>query len=154
MGGSAADAMRRARCRAAAHAWRWPGRRTPSRWAGTCIRRRRGSEPRATASAGRRREVRAECGSLCWLGDGFAHVLSGRARGIRPCLIQDTHDLGFKFREFDCEHGTPGMEDQIDAGGDQAGVAPQGFAHAALDAVTLVRLAEHAACGEAYAAGA
>ena len=73
----------------------------------------------------------------------------------RPRLlpVKDTHDLGFKFREFDGEHSAAGMKDEIEAGGEQIDMAAQGLAHAALDAIALVGLAEHFACGEADAAG-
>ena len=73
----------------------------------------------------------------------YASRWPGRVR-----LSKDTHDLGFEFREFDGEHRPARMEDQVEAGGKQIHVTAQHFAHAALDAIALVGLAEHLAGGE------
>ena len=70
------------------------------------------------------------------------------SRRLGLCLLKDTHNLRLKFREFHGEHGAARMEDQIAALGQQIHMAAQGLAHAALDAVALMRLAQHLAGGE------
>ena len=73
------------------------------------------------------------------------------ARRLGPGLLKNTHNLRLKFREFHGEHDAAGMKDQIEARGQQIHVAAQGLAHAALDAVALMGLAQHLARGEADA---
>ncbi len=34
---------------------------------------------------------------------------------LRLCLMKNTHNLGFKFREFEGEHNAARMQDQIEA---------------------------------------
>ncbi len=45
------------------------------------------------------------------------------------------------------------MKDEVDARGEQIDVAAEGCAHAALDAIAIVGLAEDLACGETDAGG-
>ena len=66
-------------------------------------------------------------------------------------MFQNTHNLRLKLRKFHGEHAAARMEDEIEAGGQQIDVAAQSLAHAALDAVALVSLAQHFAHGEADA---
>ena len=73
------------------------------------------------------------------------------ARGFRSGLFKNTHNLRLKLRKFHGEHVAAGMEDEIEARWKQAGVAAQSLSHAALDAVTFVRLADYLADGEADA---
>ena len=70
------------------------------------------------------------------------------ARRLGACLLKNTHNLGLKFREFRGEHRAARMQDQVEALGQQVHVAAKHLAHAALDAVALVRLAQHLAGGE------
>jgi hypothetical protein len=77
--------------------------------------------------------------------------LGRHARGFSICLMKDTHNLRLKFREFDGEHEAAGMEDEIEALGEQVDMAAQGLAHPALDAISLVRFAHHFADGEPQA---
>jgi hypothetical protein len=65
-------------------------------------------------------------------------------------LLKDTHNLGFKFREFHGQHTTARMKDQIEAGGKKIGVAAESLAHAPLDAVALVGLAHNFAHRESH----
>jgi hypothetical protein len=67
------------------------------------------------------------------------------------CLMKDTHNLGFKFREFEREDEAARMEDEIEACGEQMDVAPQSFAHAPLDAIAFMRLAKDFACCKSHA---
>ena len=76
-----------------------------------------------------------------------ARIRPPRRFGI--CLVKDTHDLGFKFREIEAEDGAAGMEDEIAAGGQQVRVAAQDLAQAALDAVAVMGLAQDLAGGQA-----
>jgi hypothetical protein len=76
-----------------------------------------------------------------------------RRRLASARLLKDTHNLRLKFRKFDGEHDAARMEDEIEALRQQVDVAAQGLAHAALDAVALMRLAQHLARGEARRAG-
>ena len=70
------------------------------------------------------------------------------ARRLGVGLLKDTHNLGLEFREFDGEHRAARMQDQIEAQGQQVHMAAQHLAHAALDAIALVRFAQHLAGGE------
>ena len=75
----------------------------------------------------------------------------GSARRLGPGLFKDTHNLRLKLHKFHSEHIAARMEDQIEALGQKVDVAAQSLAHAALDAVALVSLAQHFADGEADA---
>ena len=78
--------------------------------------------------------------------DGIRSRSHARRFGLG--LLKDTHDLCLKFREFDCQYRAAGMEDQIAPCGQQINMAAQGLAHAALDAVALMGLAQHLAGGQ------
>ena len=65
--------------------------------------------------------------------------------------MKNTHNLRLKFRKFQGEHNAPGMKDEVAALGKQIHMAAEGFFHAALDAVALVRLAQDLAGGETHA---
>ena len=67
---------------------------------------------------------------------------------LSPCLMKNTHNLGFEFREFEGHHRPARMQDQIEALGQQIHVTPQDLAHAPLDAIALMSLAQHFARGE------
>ncbi len=90
------------------------------------------------------RAWRSSCGCGCARCRLFCAL---RAR-LGFCLLKDTHNLRLKFRKFDGEHRAAGMQDQVEAAGQQVQMAAQGLAHAALDAVALMRLAQHLARGE------
>jgi hypothetical protein len=75
----------------------------------------------------------------------------GAAPRFGICLFKDTHDLSLKFRKFDRKHRTPRMQDQIETPGKQLHMASQRLAHPPLDAVALVRLAQHFACRQTHA---
>ena len=66
-------------------------------------------------------------------------------------LFKDTQNLSLKLREFHGEHDAAGVQDEIEARGQEIDVAAQRLAHAALDAVALVGLADHFAYSEADA---
>ncbi|HWE83606.1 MAG TPA: hypothetical protein VG267_01585 [Terracidiphilus sp.] len=74
--------------------------------------------------------------------------------GFSTGLSEDTHDLGFQFREIEGKDGAPGMQDQIGGRGQQIDVAAEGFTHAALDAVALVCFAKDFADSKADARAA
>lgn len=65
--------------------------------------------------------------------------------------MEDTHNLSFKFRKFDGENETARMKDKVAALGQQVDVAAQNLAHAPLDAIAFMGLAQHLAGGEADA---
>jgi hypothetical protein len=65
--------------------------------------------------------------------------------------MENTHNLTFKFRKFDAENGAAGMKDEVAALGQQVRVAAQCLAHASLDAIAFVGLAQHLAGSEANA---
>jgi len=70
------------------------------------------------------------------------------ARCLDGCLLENTHNLGFKFHEIQCEYRAARVENEIAGRGQQVKVAAQSFFHAALDAIALVRLAQNFANGE------
>jgi hypothetical protein len=76
---------------------------------------------------------------------------SGVAGSLSPRLLENTHNLGFEFREFHGQHHAARMKDQVAAGGQQIDVTADGLSHAALDAIALVRLAQHFSGSEAGA---
>ncbi len=61
--------------------------------------------------------------------------------------MKDTHDLGFKFREFESHDETAGMQDEVETYGKQLYVATKTLTHAALDAIALMRFADDLADG-------
>jgi hypothetical protein len=61
--------------------------------------------------------------------------------------MQDTHNLSFKFREFEGEHDAAGMQDEVAALWKEVDVTPQNIAHAPLDPIAFVGFAEHFARG-------
>ena len=65
--------------------------------------------------------------------------------------MKDTHNLRFKFRKFEVEDRSAGMEDEIAAQRQQGDVAAQGLSHAALDAIAFMGFAQDLAGGEADA---
>ena len=72
----------------------------------------------------------------------------GGALGIGLGLFKNTHNLRLKLRKFHGKHVAARMEDEIHSHGQQVGVAAQGLAHAALDAIALVGFAHHFAHSE------
>src|ERR1700679_56203 len=65
--------------------------------------------------------------------------------------MKDTHNLGLKFPEFKRHDKPPRMENQIEPRREQIHMAPESLAHAPLDAIAFMRLAEHFACGQSHA---
>jgi hypothetical protein len=61
--------------------------------------------------------------------------------------MKNTHNLRFEFPKFQHEHNPPWMQNQIEPLGQKLDMPPQGLAHAPLDAVAFVSLAQHFACG-------
>ena len=66
-------------------------------------------------------------------------------------LVKNTQNLCFKFREIYGENRSARMKDEVTAGGKQIRMAAKRLAHAALDAITIVRLAENFACSKSDA---
>jgi hypothetical protein len=67
------------------------------------------------------------------------------------CLVKDTHQFRIEFCEIDGQKRAAGMQDQIEALGQQIDVAAQCFSHAPFDAGALVGLAYNLADGESDA---
>ena len=65
--------------------------------------------------------------------------------------MKNTHNLGFEFRKFERHDSAARMQYEIEALGKQLHMTAQGLAHAPLDAVALMGLAQHFARGQAYA---
>jgi len=72
-------------------------------------------------------------------------------RSFRLCLMKNTHDLCFKFPEFDSEYSAPWMQDQIAPRRKQLNMPSKCLAHASLDAIPFVRLAQHFARRQPHA---
>lgn len=67
------------------------------------------------------------------------------------CLLENTHNLGIKFREFERQHRPVRMKNEVTACRQQANMVPQHIAQPALDAIAFVSLAEDLANGESDA---
>jgi len=74
-----------------------------------------------------------------------SRLLSGLLPGLLPGLLKDTHNLRLKFRKFKREHNAPWVQYQIESMGKHLHMPPQSLAHAPLDAVAFMRLAQHLA---------
>lgn len=148
--GSAAAARAPSCFHAAGRAWRWPPERIPNRWAGICSLRERASAAQARASGGKSREAPAEAASQCGPG-GRRRRQRGSSSGCGARLLQNTHNLGLQFGKFHRQHGAPWMENEIEARGQQVNVQAQRLAQTPLDAIAVMRLAQHLAYGQAYA---
>jgi len=59
------------------------------------------------------------------------------------CLLENTHNLGIKFREFEFQHGPVRMEDQVAPRRQLVDVPPQYLAQPPLDAIALMRRSKH-----------
>ena len=66
-------------------------------------------------------------------------------------LFKDTQNLSLKLREFHGEHDAAGVQDEIEARGQEIDMAAERLAHAALDAIALMGLADHLTYSEANA---
>ena len=66
-------------------------------------------------------------------------------------LFKDTQNFPVKLREVDGEHDAARVQDEIEACGQELDVAAKSLAHAALDAVALVGLADDFTDSEADA---
>ena len=73
------------------------------------------------------------------------------ARLLGICLLENTHNLGVKFREFERQHRPVRMKDQVAAGRQLVDMPPQHLAQPPLDAIALVRLTEDLAHGKSDA---
>jgi hypothetical protein len=78
-------------------------------------------------------------------------MFPGLGLGLLPGLLEDTHNLALKLREFHSEDGAARVQDEIEARGQKIDVAAQSLAHAALNAIALVSLAYDFAYGKADA---
>lgn len=99
-------------------------------------------------SGDRQREVRAEYASWLYGRLRRAHHLRRFARCLGGCLLKDTHNLALKFRELYGEHNPARMKDEIVSHGNEVNVTAQSLAHASLDSVAVVSLAQHLANGQ------
>ena len=54
------------------------------------------------------------------------------------CLLENTHNLGIQFREFEGQHDPVRMQNQIAASRQLSDMPSQHFAEPALDAIALV----------------
>ena len=68
--------------------------------------------------------------------------------GFGAGLHKDTHDLGLQFRKIEHKYGTAGMKNQIRCRREEIQMAAKRLAHASLDAIALVGLAQDFAYGE------
>ena len=68
--------------------------------------------------------------------------------GFGAGLHKDTHDLGLQFRKIEHKYGTAGMKNQIRCRREEIQMAAKRLAHASLDAIALVGLAQDLAYGE------
>ena len=130
--------------RAAGHAHEWPRLRTRNRSANICIPRVPANAAPAIASVDTLREWPEGCASLCW------RCLRHACR-LSPRLMKDTHNLSFKFPEFECHHKPPRMQNEIEPRREQIHMSPQSLAHAPLDAIAFMRFAQHFAGGQTHA---
>jgi hypothetical protein len=73
------------------------------------------------------------------------------ARRLGMGLFKDTQNLALKLREFNGEHNAARVQDEIEARWQKIDVAAKNLAHAALDAVALMGLADDFADSEADA---
>jgi hypothetical protein len=64
--------------------------------------------------------------------------------------LKNTHNLRFKFPEFERHHNPTGMQNQVEPMRQQLHMSPQNLAHAPLDAVALNRFAEDTPRGQAH----
>lgn len=128
----------RARSHAGARASQWQLLRIQSMWAEICIHLFQAYAAQARAICDRKPEVQAGCASSCGLCSGGFLCIPFR---LGSCLFKDTHDFGFEFPKIDGENRAARMKDEIAVGWEQISVTAQDFAHAALDAIALVRLA-------------
>ena len=92
--------------------------------------------------------MQAACASLCGLCSGGFFCTPFR---FGSCLFKDTHDFGFQLPEIHAETCASRMKNQIASGWEQIRVAAQDLAHAALDTIALVRLAQHFSCSQSNA---
>jgi hypothetical protein len=92
--------------------------------------------------------MRLRGGTRNWIWNCCVTRHAGRF-GFR--LMKDTHNLGLKFRKIESEHVAAGMEDEIAIVGQQVHMAAQGLAHATLNEVAFMGVAEHFACSKADA---
>src|SRR5271166_2843304 len=141
MDGSAAGATPPAPRRAAGHGLQSRSRHTLNRWAQNGSRRGRTNGGPAKASGDKGREWRAGYGSYSRL--GLARLRHPRRLGV--CLLKNTYNLGLQFREFRAQHDAARVQDQVEALGQQLHMAADRLAHAALDAIAFMRLAQHLA---------
>src|ERR1700677_4144425 len=121
-------------------------------WAGICNRPDAACAEPEKASVCKRRAVQAGYASWC----GRRRGLLGRgvfrgARRLSLGLFKNTQNLALKLREFHREHSAARMQDEIEARGQKIDVAAESLAHASLDPVALVSLAQDFANGEADA---
>jgi len=58
------------------------------------------------------------------------------------CLLENTHNLRIKFREFERQHRSVRMKDQVAAARQLVDMPPQHFAKPPLDPIALVRWTE------------
>jgi hypothetical protein len=130
--------------RAADHACEWPRLHTRSMSANICIPQDPANAAPAIASVDTWREWPKGCASLCW------RFLRHACR-LSPRLMEDTHNLSFKFPEFDGHHKPSRMQDEIEPRREQIHMPPQSLAHAPLDAIAFMRFAQHFARGQTHA---
>jgi hypothetical protein len=65
--------------------------------------------------------------------------------------MKETHDLCFKFGEFEGKDDAARMQDEVEAPGQQIDMAAESLSHAALDAIAFMGFAQHFADGETNA---
>lgn len=137
--------MRRVRNHEAAHASRSRPRRIQSTWAEICSRRRDESHAAPEkASVCRRRAAEARYASSCGRPRGLRHGFRSLcpARRLGGGLFKDTQNLALKLRKVHGEHDAARMKDEIAAWRQEIDVATESLAHAALDAIAFVGLAD------------